>query len=294
MRFNTASSLTALSWLAMSQLAVSQEVHGEGDEGTIMGPVAFLWPENRAWSAAYDNIAPCGSSSSIDNRTIFPLSQGSVALSIADDAYNVAFYIAYNNNPTTQSVFEQQIVSNVTEVDPGHQCYKIGGIPDTVTAGTNATIQLEYSAKYATENNGRNETFYACADITFVNDADFTLQVPCFNVTASDFVAGVATTSSVPAATAQPTSPAATAGTASDNNSQASSSSSGGGGLSAGAKAGIAVGTILGSFAIVGALAFALLRKRKSTTSDQEAMAQAAKRMPETSSLASAETGARR
>ncbi|KAH8801713.1 hypothetical protein F5884DRAFT_525239 [Xylogone sp. PMI_703] len=289
MRFNTASSLTVLSWLAMSRLAVSQEVHGEGDEGTIMGPVAFLWPENRPWDASDDNIAPCGSSASITNRTIFPLSQGSVALSIADDAYEVAFYIAYSNNPTTQSAFQQQIVSNVTEVDPGHQCYKIGAIPDSVSAGTNATIQLEYSAKYATENNGKNESFYACADITFVEASDFTLQVPCFNVTASDFVGGVATTTAtqIVAATSQPTS-----NPASDSNTQASSSSSGSG-LSGGAKAGIAVGTILGSFAIVGVAAFVLLRKRKSSTPDQETMAQA-KQMPETASMASANTDARR
>lgn len=49
--------------------------HGDGDEGTIMGPVAFLWPENRQWSAAYDNLGPCGSSTGVTNRTEFPLSQ---------------------------------------------------------------------------------------------------------------------------------------------------------------------------------------------------------------------------
>jgi hypothetical protein len=55
-------------------------------------------------------------------------------------------------------------VSNVTEILPGHQCYKIASIPSTVTAGTNATIQLEYWATYDGENNRKNET-YACADI---------------------------------------------------------------------------------------------------------------------------------
>lgn len=51
------------------------EVHGEGDEGTIMGPVAFLWPDDRSWDASYDNTSPCGSSAGVTNRTEFPLSQ---------------------------------------------------------------------------------------------------------------------------------------------------------------------------------------------------------------------------
>ncbi len=54
---------------------------------------------------------------------------------------------------------------NVTEIEPGHQCYKIDQIPSSVTAGTNATIQLEYWATYPGENSGKNESFYACADV---------------------------------------------------------------------------------------------------------------------------------
>lgn len=54
---------------------------------------------------------------------------------------------------------------NVTEIEPGHQCYKIDDLPSTVTAGSNATIQLEYWAEYEDENSGKNETFYVCADI---------------------------------------------------------------------------------------------------------------------------------
>lgn len=68
--------------------------HGEGAEGTEMGPVAFLWPPDRNWTAAADNVGPCGSPAGPSNRTIFPLSQGSVALSIADDAYKIAFRLA--------------------------------------------------------------------------------------------------------------------------------------------------------------------------------------------------------
>lgn len=242
MRFTTA--LTTVASLAVGARA---EVHGASAEGTTMGPVAFLWPGDRPWSASHDNTGPCGSSSGVTNRTEFPLSQGQVALSIADDAYKVAFYIAFDDEPTVQSEFSEQIVQNITEVEPGHQCYKIASLPSSATAGSNATIQLAYWAENEGENGGKNETYYACADITLVEAADFSAQVPCFNVTSAEFDSGDATAT----ATVTPTS--------------AASSSSGSGGLSKGAIAGIAVGTIVGSLAVVGAFAFMLLKRRRSS-----------------------------
>lgn len=175
----------------------------------------------------------------------------------------------------------------MTEVEAGHQCYKIGSIPSSVTAGSNATIQLEYWANYDGENNGKNETFYACADIVsvlccprgttpetdvdkqyFVQATDFSVSVPCFNVTSDDFNLPVPA-SATPAA------------------STASGSSSNG--LTTGAIAGIAVGTIVGSLSIVAAAAFLLFRKRKTAAQtqgqDQPAMS---KRNAETGSMASA------
>ncbi|OTA64660.1 hypothetical protein K449DRAFT_421242 [Hypoxylon sp. EC38] len=237
MRFSQLSYLAAL---AGSQLVVGDgEVHGQGLEGTVMGPVAFLWPDDRPWSASADNIAPCGSTSGVTNRTIFPLTQGTVALSIADDAWNVNFSIAYDNAPTTQSQFTQQVVSNVTEIEPGHQCYKIASIPSTVSAGTNATIQLEYWSNVDNELGGRNQTFYACADITFVDYTNFNIQPPCFNVTASDFNSGSSSSSSTSAPA--PSATGATSGSSATTDNQGSSGSSGDG-LSTGAKAGIGVG----------------------------------------------------
>lgn len=56
-------------------------------------------------------------------------------------------------------------MNNITEIEPGHQCYKIDDIPSSVAAGSNATIQLAYWANYEDENAGNNETFYACADV---------------------------------------------------------------------------------------------------------------------------------
>ncbi|KAJ6260026.1 hypothetical protein Dda_5671 [Drechslerella dactyloides] len=232
----------------ISAAVSSAEVHGEGAEGSVMGPVAFLWPEDRPWSAAADNTAPCGSTSGPMNRTEFPLVGGAVALTIADDAYNVAFRIAYGNDPKSQSDFRTFVPSEVKAVEAGHQCYKAPTISN-VADGTNATIQLEYWSN----DSGRDESFYACADITIVSATAFTDSIPCFNVTATDFEAPASTNA---ASSAAPPPPAA-ASTSDD-------------GLTSGQKAGIAVGAIIGASAIIGAAVFFAMRKR-SQTSDSEA-----------------------
>ncbi|RYP04533.1 hypothetical protein DL764_004395 [Monosporascus ibericus] len=272
MKFNK---LSYLAVLTGGHLASGQEVHGEGAEGTEMGPVAFLWPADRPWSAESDNIAPCGSASGPANRTDFPLSQGSVSLSIADDAWNVAFSIAYDNDPTAQSDFTQQVVDNITAIEAGHQCYKVADIPDTVGPGTNATIQLEYWSSMDDELGGRNQSFYACADVTFVEPEDFDIQVPCFNVKASEF--------NLPEDEEDEDSASTTPSAASEVN--AENSGDFGSGLASGAKAGIAVGVIVASLAIVGAVAFLVLRKRKLAPVDQERAIPASKGMAEVASV---------
>lgn len=52
--------------------------------------------------------------------------------------------------------------------------------PSSVSAGDNATLQIKYIASFDTPN---NQTFYACADITFVELLDFDEYIPCFNAT---------------------------------------------------------------------------------------------------------------
>lgn len=245
MRFTTASAAAVFARLAAAA------AHGEGELGNTMGPVDFLWPSSRAWSADTDNIAPCGSPEGVTTRTNFPLTKGSVSLSIADEAYNVAFYVAVDDNPISINSFQSQVVSNIAEIESGHQCYLINNIPDTAVAGANATIQLKYWAD--PEDDGEKEVYYACADITFVELAAFDTNPPCFNVTSSEFEA-----------------PATTSGTSSSNSNSDSSSSSSGG-LSTGAKAGIAVGVVVASLAIVGAVAFLILRRNKKTPTDTEA-----------------------
>jgi hypothetical protein len=100
-------------------------------------------------------------------------------------------------------------------------------------------------------------------------------------------VSGVTATTSVstilPSATGAPSS--ATASPVTTGNAST--------GLSAGAKAGIAIASIFGALAIVGAVAFVLLRKRKATATDSEfaaAKTLGKPHMAETASLASAET----
>ncbi|KAI1748984.1 hypothetical protein F4782DRAFT_515301 [Xylaria castorea] len=252
--------------------AEEDEGHGQGAEGTVQGPVAFLWPENRPWSAAADNVGPCGSPSGVTKRTEFPLSQGSVALTIADEAWNVAFWIAYEDDPTVQSQFSQQVVS-VPEVESGHQCYKVADIPDSVVAGSDATIQLEYWSNIDNELGGRNQSFFACADITFVEAAAFTAQVPCFNVTTSDFNLPE---SSSTATTYKPNNTGA-ADTADPDTSHSSSPE----GLTTGATAGIAVGVIVASLLVIGVVAFFVLRKRGKQTTDRENQSSQAKDMAE-------------
>ena len=56
----------------ISTCALVQAV-GEDDDDPTMGPAAFMWPSDRLWSADVDNVAPCGSSAGVGNRTNYPL-----------------------------------------------------------------------------------------------------------------------------------------------------------------------------------------------------------------------------
>ena len=70
---------------------MAHEVHGEDTLGTTMGPVDFLWPSSRAWSKDADNIAPCGSSQSITERTKFPISMAPIPKLLSRGLVNMSF-----------------------------------------------------------------------------------------------------------------------------------------------------------------------------------------------------------
>ena len=69
------------------------------------------------------------------------------------------------------------------EMDPGHTCVPVPDAPDSVTDGDYATLQIKYIADFDTPD---NQTFYACADIKFVELDSFDIKIPCFNATGGD------------------------------------------------------------------------------------------------------------
>jgi len=88
---------------------------------------------------------------------------------------------------------------------------------------------------------------------TFVETTKFTQQVPCFNVTSEEFDAPTPTASSSGA-------PSATGLTLPEPSQETVSSSNG---LSTGAKAGIAVGAVIGGLALIALVAFFVWRRGK-------------------------------
>ncbi|KAJ5322833.1 hypothetical protein N7452_011122 [Penicillium brevicompactum] len=194
-----------------------------------MGPAAFLWPPDRAWGAAQDNTAPCGSSAGVTNRTEFPLTNGEVSLVLQDESYNVNLAISYNNDPTSNRDFTTLVSSsNFPDLDPGHECYAVPNPASNITSGSNATLQLSYLSTFDTD---QNSTFYACADITYVPLASFTTNVLCFNVSES----------TTPTSTSSSSTSSATSGLSGSSGSSSSS------GLSGGQIAGIVVGCVVGA-----------------------------------------------
>lgn len=173
--------LTSISALALASLTAAQ-AHGE-QFAQSMGPVAFLWPQDRPWADDDDNSGPCGagSSASIHNRTNFPLTGGHIALVAQDEAWALRVRISYQNNPTSEDDFEDIFQGNISaEADKGHACYRFPDLPSNVRDGQNGTIQLEYNAIDGTQ----NISHFVCADVFFVERNQFQntgFSAMCFN-----------------------------------------------------------------------------------------------------------------
>ncbi|KAM0302782.1 hypothetical protein ACHAPM_004785 [Fusarium culmorum] len=219
-----------------------------------MGPAAFMWPPDRVWSGDMDNRAPCGSRAGAGNRTEFPLTGGAVSLVAQDDYYNTKISISYSSDPSSNNDFETLIQEkSISDLNPGHSCVKVPDAPSSVSAGDNATLQIVYRADWDAPH---NQTFYACADITFVSKADFNFAIPCFNATEpgdDDKAAG---------ATADPSATATHLHTSNDDSDE-EKKESGSKKLSGGAIAGIVVGSVAGVVLTVGAVLFILRRKQQ-------------------------------
>ncbi|GAB0135710.1 hypothetical protein EsDP_00004037 [Epichloe bromicola] len=144
-----------------------------------MGPAAFMWPPDRVWSAAADNTAPCGSVESVGNRTNFPLTGGKVSLVDQKKASRVTLSISYKDNPGSDHDFATLIEpEKFAELNPGHACVPVKDAPSSVKPGANATLQIKYTA---IDDKPESETFYACADITYVAFSDFKDDIHCMN-----------------------------------------------------------------------------------------------------------------
>lgn len=235
--------------------AASPLKHGSSYALT-MGPVTFLYPETRQWSEDVDNIAPCGSNAGVQNRSDFPLDDGFVAFIAKYNSYKVRLSISYNENPTSQDDFDVWYDgSNVTdELHIGHTCFYMPDQPNSINAGDVATIQVIYqnddedgeSYESGAEVEGAtNETYYACSDITFVEESVFDVTdyaLSCFNATDDNYYSESDVDTATSAATydssvvSKVSSVASSvAKTASDSQSSASSTSSSSSSSSAGA-----------------------------------------------------------
>lgn len=181
--------------------ALADTKHGSSATSS-MGPVTFLYPEVRQWSADADNIAPCGSFASVsENRTEFPLDDGFVAFIAKYISYNVKLSISYNSDPTTQDEFEEWYNGNVSsELNIGHTCFFMPDQPQSINAGDVATIQAIYQNDDEDQvgSDGQpvqtnyNDTFYVCADIVFVESSVFEVSdyaLSCFNATDNNYYA---------------------------------------------------------------------------------------------------------
>ncbi|KAI5461559.1 hypothetical protein BGZ63DRAFT_386087 [Mariannaea sp. PMI_226] len=213
-----------------------------------MGPAAFLWPADRVWSASMDNTAPCGSVASPGNRSEFPMTNAKIALVAQDESFDIQLSISYLSNPKSNSDFSTVISADkFKEIDLGHTCVNVPDAISSVKSGDKATLQIKYIADFDSPD---NQTFYACADVTYVELTEFDESIPCFN----------ATETSNPSSTSTSTHAASTS--SSDDTDSENSSSKKSKGLSGGAIAGIVVGSV-GGVAII-ALAILLVYRRKS------------------------------
>lgn len=126
----------------------------------------------------------------------------------------------------------------MAELDKGHTCVNVQNPPPSIKAGANATFQIKYVASFDKPD---KETFYACADITYVEFANFKEKVPCFNATVPE---------DSKKDTPTPTSDA------SKNSGSASS------GLSGGGTAGVVIG-VVGGVALIAVAALLIYRRKQ-------------------------------
>ncbi|TVY17939.1 Uncharacterized protein LARI1_G004470 [Lachnellula arida] len=136
-----------------------------------------------------DNLSqfPCGSfDTPSSNRTIWPVSNGSIGLEMGHINANVEVLIGFGNNPG--SAFNTVLRKTFTEQGLGAFCMTSFSLPEgaNFTDGTNATIQVLTNGDPA-------GGLYNCADITFSTSAPVLDAGVCANGTGVKAVAATST-----------------------------------------------------------------------------------------------------
>ncbi|TVY82668.1 Uncharacterized protein LSUE1_G002013 [Lachnellula suecica] len=126
---------------------------------------------------------PCGSfDTPVSNRTVWPISNGSIALLMGHIDANVEVLIGFGNDPG--SAFNTVLRPTCTEQGLGNFCMTGFSIPEglNITDGTNATIQV-------VTNGDPDGGLYNCADIIFSTSAPAPADGVCKNETSTKTVA---------------------------------------------------------------------------------------------------------
>ncbi|KAK5653219.1 hypothetical protein OQA88_9118 [Cercophora sp. LCS_1] len=168
----------------MAILALARHGLSHGDDETNMAPLGFMWPPERTWSAESGMTAPCGSANRAAKEP-----GGSLALDGKQEVFDVRVSISFSEDPENNDDFKT-VLSGVDSLDFEHVCIPMPALQ--AGEGKNATLQLRYVAEWIDPHHSHkrhtetNQTFYSCADVTFVEAAKFTFEIPCFNATAEE------------------------------------------------------------------------------------------------------------
>ena len=171
--------------------------------------------------------------------------------------------ITWPVDPGSNSDFTTDVSgSSFPALFPGHECYAVPNPPSNILSGSNATLQLKYISQFDTSN---NQTFYACADITYARLSDFTTQIPCFNVSTEN---PSVVSSQIGSATGIATS---TSGVSTSTVAQTTAKPLRHSRLSGGAIAGIVIASVIGGALILG-VAYFLWRRMARRARHQKAV----------------------
>ncbi|KZF20846.1 hypothetical protein L228DRAFT_270121 [Xylona heveae TC161] len=158
-------SLTSLFLLSLSSLSTLAAAHFKLD-----------FPAARGFDE--DNLVkfPCGGQNTVSsNRTAWPLSGGSIQLTMGHSQAKVQVLLAVGNDPSDN--FNVVLRPTFQEMGLGNFCMGDVNVPAglNISEGTNATIQV-------VTNGDPNGGLYNCADITFTS-TDKASPSQCLNGT---------------------------------------------------------------------------------------------------------------